>query len=70
MELKKFIIKCINMNRGDDLARARNAFDSFSFSQMQEQHGSSGKTRQQILDSYIEHEKKCDDAIKEINKKL
>jgi len=63
MELQDFIVDCINNSRGDDLVRAKRAFSGLSPKAMQEEHGHSRKTRQDILDGYRAHERKCDDAI-------
>lgn len=61
--MKDFIIECIEKARGDDLYRARRSFRGLSTTQMQEQHGQSGRTRQQILDDYQDRYDKCDAAI-------
>lgn len=63
-ETKEFIIHCIKNERGDDLARARCAFHSFSPEEMQEQYGQSGRTRQEVLDDHFLYDQKCNDAIK------
>ena len=57
---QKFIIHCIENNRGDDLQRAQHAFKGLDMSQ---KPGRSRQTRQQILDRLLAHNKECDDAI-------
>ena len=61
-ELIKFIADAIECRRGDDLYRARSAFRNFTPEQMNEFHGQSGFTRQQIVDQYVAFEAKCDEA--------
>ena len=56
-QVKAYIKSAIQAKTGDDLERARAAFRSFTPEQMQEQHGRSGRTRQQILDTYEEERK-------------
>ena len=46
--------RAMDQYKGDNLERARHAFRGMTPEQMREQHGHSGKTRQQILDGYIE----------------
>lgn len=56
-------IKAIENYRGDDLARARFTFRGLTQDEMNEQHGESGRTRQQVLDGYINQENECNKAI-------
>ena len=57
-------IKAVNNYKGDHLARATHAFKFLNKEQMQEQHGQSGRTRQEIMDGYIEHEQECNECIR------
>lgn len=66
MQHKSFIIQCIERARGDDMHRAERAFRNFTTTQMQEEHGQSGNTRQEVLDSYRHHSLTCDNAIIEV----
>jgi hypothetical protein len=65
---KETLLRLIGNARGDDLQRARLAFRSLSPAQMQEQHGQSGQTRQQILDSYETHNREMDELAKEVER--
>jgi hypothetical protein len=56
-------IKALSMYLGDDFQRAQAAFKRFTPEQMQDQHGESGKTRQQILDDYKAHQDQVTAAI-------
>ena len=68
--VKDFVVQCIERARGDDLCRARAAFKHFSPDKMEEEHGQSGRTRQQVLDGHIEHNRKCDVAITVVKRHL
>ncbi len=50
MNIKHFIIECINRRRGDDLKLAQRAFKDCTPKEMNEEYGQSGQTRRQILD--------------------
>lgn len=52
-EIIEYILKAIHAYTGDDLERARMSFIQFTPRQMQEQHGQSGRTRQEVLDGYV-----------------
>jgi len=56
-------LKALQSYMGDDAQRARAAFRGLTTKQMAEQHGQSGKTRQQILDEYLDHESRVKAAI-------
>ncbi len=58
--MKEFIIDCIEEARGDDLIRAERSFSGLD---MSKKHGESGQTRQSVLDGYIAHNDKCNEAI-------
>lgn len=62
-ETQLFVIRCLENAKGDDLYRAKLAFKGMTPDQMQEQHGQSRKTRQEILNGYLEHEAKMINAI-------
>ena len=68
--MKEFIIRCIERARGDDLYRARMSFRGMTAKQMQEQHGNSGRTRQQVLDGHRNRHDDCDAAIALVREKL
>jgi len=55
-ELAVLALEQMEQMRGDDLYRAKMAFRGMTDKQMGEQHGLSGKTRQQILSEYEAHE--------------
>ena len=63
MTTKEFAIKCIENARGDDLYRAQMSFNGLSEESMKKQHGQSGRTRQQVLDGYLDHNDQCEAAI-------
>ncbi len=52
-EIFNYIQRAIHDRSGDDLERARRAFNGLSPEQMQENYGQSGRTRQEILDEYV-----------------
>lgn len=67
-ETKRFILSCIENERGDDYAKAQHAFKGYTTLQMKQQWGVSGQTCQEVLDDYKRFEDKIDEAIREINK--
>jgi hypothetical protein len=67
-QTKRFILSCIESERGDDYARAKHAFRNYTPEQMKQQYGRSGQTCQEILDGYKRFEDRIDEAIREINK--
>ncbi len=52
MNAKEKLLHIVQNARGDDLERAEHDFAKYSFDQLQEQHGQSGRTRQEVLDDY------------------
>jgi hypothetical protein len=54
MTPKEYVLRVMRDAQGDDLERATLSFRGLSNKQMQEQHGQSGLTRQQVLDEYRE----------------
>ena len=66
--MKDFIIDCIEQARGDDLYRAKRAFEYCTNEEMSEEYGSSGKTRTEVLAEYIAHDAKCTCAINWLEK--
>lgn len=52
--MEEYLRRLVDYTQDDSLERAQAAFRGLTPAQMQEQHGSSGKTRQQILDGYRE----------------
>lgn len=65
-QTKNFIIRCVEDKRGDDYVRAKLDFKNYTPKQMKEQHGQSGRTRQEILDNYKQFNDKIDESIREI----
>lgn len=63
---RDYIIAALNAFRGDDHIRAQRAFAGMTSSEMQQLHGASGKTRQQILSSYLRRVGEIDRAIVEV----
>jgi len=66
--IKQFIIQCIEQAKGDDYIRSKLAFSKYTSEEMQQQHGESGFTRQQILDQYKNHVDKCGLAINTVKR--
>jgi hypothetical protein len=60
---KELALEALRNMIGDDLYRAECAFAGMTQKQMQEQHGQSGRTRQQIIDGYRQHDRKVREAI-------
>lgn len=58
-----FIIAALQLVRGDDLPRARRAFRNCTIEEMMLEYGESGRTRQEILDVYEEHDARVSAAI-------
>ncbi len=63
MTKKELAIQALEQMKGDDLWRAMAAFDGMSPEQMREQHGKCGKSRQEVLDGYLEREKAANEAL-------
>lgn len=63
MSHKELILAALRQYMGDDIYRARHAFKGCTPSEMNSQYGVSGKTRQQILDDYEEHNARVEAAI-------
>ena len=64
--IKAMVLGMLKDYRGDNLYRAQMAFRGFNRAQMQLEHGSSGMTRQAVLDSYRERQDQVDRAIAEV----
>lgn len=64
---KALIIKALDSYRGDNLARARYFFRNLTTEEMEQQHGHSGLTKKQLLESYEKFDKEVADAIKWVN---
>ena len=60
---KELAIKALEQMRGDDFYRCSKAFKNYTFEQMNEEHGESGRTRAEILHEYYIHEKNVNEAI-------
>lgn len=66
-EIKNFIIECIKQkSMCDSLYMAQLQFKNCTPEQMNQEYGESGRTRNEILKEYQDHEKKIEDAIKAI----
>lgn len=52
---KRVLLTALRNHRGDDHLRAALAFRNYTPEQMQEEHGDSGRKRQEILDEANEH---------------
>ena len=55
MDKRAKVIRAVEQmlgNSGDNLARAKLSFRQYSHQGMQEQHGQSGSSRQEVLDGY------------------
>jgi hypothetical protein len=59
-EHRALTIRALEQLIGDDFIRATNAFRGRDLT---EQHGQSGKTRQQVLDDYAAHDRRIRRAI-------
>lgn len=62
-ELKSLVLKTLHDAKGDDLYRAWAAFKYYTPEQMNKEWGQSGRTCQQIVDGYKEHEDQISEAI-------
>lgn len=62
-EAQQLAKQALEQMKSDDLYRAKASFKGMSSQQMNEQHGQSGKTRQQILDGYEKQNARIDAAI-------
>lgn len=69
MNPKERAIHALGCQRGDNLYRARAAFNRMTPEEMQKQHGQSGKTRAQILAEYEQFDAEIDAAIAWIRSK-
>ena len=56
-------VKALLQERGDDRARAEQAFRNYTPAAMQQPYGFSGQTCAEVLEDYRRHEKDCNDAI-------
>jgi hypothetical protein len=65
-ETKRIVLAALDRIRGDDYLRAMAAFRGLTPAEMQQQHGASGRTRQQILDDYVAHAAAIDKAVFEV----
>ena len=65
-QTRQIIQRALEQHRSDDSVRARAAFAGCTPSQMQEEYGQSGRTRQQLLDGYVEHERAVNAALTEM----
>jgi hypothetical protein len=61
--LKQMTIRALLNMRGDDHIRAANVFRGLAPEQMQDKHGQSGRTRQQILNDCNAHVDRVNAAI-------
>lgn len=66
-EIIKYIRRVLENAKGDDLERATEAFRGYAPYQMEQQHGHSGKTRQEILDGYRQDRELANRALEFFN---
>ena len=52
MTSKEKLMRIVQGARGDDLERARHAFQGMTDKEMEKEYGDSGRTRSQILEGY------------------
>lgn len=62
-DIKQTLLSALSQYRGDDYARASNAFRRCSEAALDEQYGQSGKTPRQILAEYAAHDAKVQAAV-------
>lgn len=67
---KSTILLALKKFRGDDLERAQKNFKIMTPEQMQEQHGESGLTRQELLSQCETHTKAVEEATAWVEKNL
>ena len=67
-KIKNFIISTLRSRRGDDHIRAARAFHGMTEAQMNMEHGESGRTRKEILTSYLDYVDEIDEAIEAMRK--
>lgn len=65
-ESRALILRALENNRGDDHHRAERQFAAYLPFEMHEEHGDSGKTRQQVLAEAWAHSNATDKAIREV----
>lgn len=65
---RKIILAALRNHRGDDYERALAAWRNLTPTQMGQEYGESGQTRQEILDTYRNHVKNVERAINEVER--
>lgn len=65
-ESRELILKALEIYRGDDYYRAKQAFAGYSAEEMKKPYGPNGQTRQDILNSYRSHSEKVSKAVREL----
>lgn len=63
-EIQIVILVALRQYRGDNLERAKMAFNGYTKKEMNEQYGQSGVTCQELLDKYQSHVDEVEEAIK------
>lgn len=63
---KSLVLRAMEGFKSDDLERATAAFRGKTADQMQEQHGLSGRTRQEVLDGYRASREEWKTAMREL----
>jgi hypothetical protein len=66
IHIKDYIINALNCHRGDDLERAERVFSGLSKDALNKQYGYSGKTCQELLDSYRKYRIINDEALQAV----
>ncbi len=64
----EYIRRVLDNAKGDDLERATAAFRGCTPDRMQEEYGQSGRTRQEILDSYQQQRAIANQAVEFFNR--
>lgn len=64
---KAVVLAALRDYRGDDLIRAKMAFKGLSAEEMASNYGSSGESRQTILDDYEDFDRNIVEATKWVN---
>ena len=63
---KAIVLTALHRYRGDDYERASRAFSRYTPTEMLQQHGESGRTRQEWLNEYRTHARDVQVAIREV----
>lgn len=67
-EVKEYIKDALNTRKSDNLERCEMSFEGLDDEQMQIEHGSSGLSRQEILDNYRKERRLYNTVIQTIRR--